>query len=189
MPSVEEIVGGSHQEDVTNGWPMSWSWGRSEIPHPLPVLGICVLLAIPAPWSCPKNMTLRQWCDVESIWTVYVTKPATETFIRFWKAGGTICLSVDTQDKPQRYIPLLINPATHQSGMVCLFLFFLLLVFFPLHYFFCFFKKNFFYLSLPLFFCLSLLSTSKGGLQITPKRLPEGLQTNRDQRTETPWIS
>lgn len=42
--------------------------------------------------------------------------------LRFWQAGMELCSSWDTQGKPHKRVPLLLRPATYQSGVACLFL-------------------------------------------------------------------
>lgn len=155
---VLERVGEGHQKVVTTGWPVRRSQGTRGLLGPSPVLGIRVLLAVPAPRVCSKDITVRSWCDIENTGTVYVTEPSQGLFINFLDLAGRCNDSF-------ALLPF-VSPNTRLMCKSSL----------------CWLKLPPINLELPAsFFGLSRASEYKGQSQTVPGKLPGGSPTNKWQ--------
>lgn len=171
-------------EIIKRMWPMvdPWAGPGGDQRFLTPSLSLEYVFYLPsllpeaAPRTWPWDSDVMSRASEQYTWLNPLQKS-----LRFWKAGGTICLFVDTQDKPRRYVPLLINPATHQSGMVCLFLFFLL-VYSPCVISFVSLKKFFLLKSAPFFLSLPALHV-QGRAADNTQEAPRG-SANQQKSTD-----
>lgn len=108
-------VGGSHQENMIAGWPMSWTCElNSEAPH---LLYPWIQLVMSTVEAMFKDTALREQYGIETIWTEYMLNPVKESLLKI--PANRHKDSLILQPPKISLISPLIKPASHKSRVVC----------------------------------------------------------------------